>query len=307
MATIYILELEGGKYYVGKSDFAEGRIQAHWNGKGSSWTRLHRPIKVYGTYPTTDAFDEDTHTYRMMDMFGEDNVRGGSYCAVVLSHADRKNIRAKIASANDACLKCFEKGHFTSNCTATRDKYGDRIPGTAVAPSACIKCLCDGHTADKCIAKCDKNGVMIPLDQQYTSASVAVTAPVAASVGDPFISRKRSLEPTSVSAQLCTASRQKLGSQSIATISVPSPKPSAAAASTCYRCGRDNHWEVKCYASTDINGKRLPDKTPSIGSSIFTSTSAAKAAPCCARCGRENHSTGRCYAVTHVNGKNLSK
>jgi predicted GIY-YIG superfamily endonuclease len=45
---IYILKLEGGKYYVGKTNNVDQRLQQHFDGTfGSAWTRLHRPIALF--------------------------------------------------------------------------------------------------------------------------------------------------------------------------------------------------------------------------------------------------------------------
>ena len=40
MTNIYILKLQQGKYYVGKTDNLEKRKQQHINGTACSWTKL---------------------------------------------------------------------------------------------------------------------------------------------------------------------------------------------------------------------------------------------------------------------------
>ena len=56
--NIYILRLEGGKYYVGKSDNPTKRYQEHLNGSGSAWTKKYPPISVLeiSASPITDLF-----------------------------------------------------------------------------------------------------------------------------------------------------------------------------------------------------------------------------------------------------------
>jgi hypothetical protein len=112
MSTIYILALEHGKYYVGKSDQLESRILTHFSSGGSAWTRAHKPVRIYGSYPSSGHHDEDEYTLRMMGMFGIDNVRGGLYCRLVLDEAEILMAKKRIASAEDACLICFNTGHF---------------------------------------------------------------------------------------------------------------------------------------------------------------------------------------------------
>lgn len=46
MVTIYILELENQKYYVGKTENPEVRIDSHFQGEGSVWTKKYKPIRV---------------------------------------------------------------------------------------------------------------------------------------------------------------------------------------------------------------------------------------------------------------------
>ena len=60
--TIYVLKLEGGKYYVGKTGDLIARYQQHLSGEGSSFTRLHKPIKVIRTVTNASPFDEDKIT-----------------------------------------------------------------------------------------------------------------------------------------------------------------------------------------------------------------------------------------------------
>ena len=42
--NVYVLRLEGGRYYIGKSDNVMNRYQQHLGGSGSAWTRKYRPV-----------------------------------------------------------------------------------------------------------------------------------------------------------------------------------------------------------------------------------------------------------------------
>ena len=80
MATnIYILSLEGGNYYVGKSDNPAQRFIQHINGEGAAWTKKHRPLKLLNIYENQSPFDEDKHVKELMAKYGIDKVRGGTY------------------------------------------------------------------------------------------------------------------------------------------------------------------------------------------------------------------------------------
>lgn len=113
--TIYILECEQGKYYVGRSAYARQRILSHFNKRGSEWTKLYKPKRIISSF-VGDAFDEEKYTLKTMETYGVDNVRGGSYCAIVLSPADKAKARQTIQSLTDKCYKCGSSGHFAVDC-----------------------------------------------------------------------------------------------------------------------------------------------------------------------------------------------
>ena len=44
--SVYVLELEGGRIYVGWSRNVSNRLSEHWAGVGSQMTRMYPPIRV---------------------------------------------------------------------------------------------------------------------------------------------------------------------------------------------------------------------------------------------------------------------
>ena len=115
-SKIYLIECEGEKYYVGKTNMITRRVLEHFTGNGSKWTKLHKPIKVISILDSDDIFAEEKHTYLAMDKYGIENVRGGSYSTIKLSENDKKKISEVIHSMKDECYKCGEKGHFVNKC-----------------------------------------------------------------------------------------------------------------------------------------------------------------------------------------------
>lgn len=113
---IYTLQLESGKYYVGKSKNITNRILQHFSEQGSSWTKSYKPIKVLSQIPSTDAFDEEKYTLLAMDRYGIDNVRGGSYCKLILSKHEMEKAQQIIYSICDKCYRCGEQKHTASEC-----------------------------------------------------------------------------------------------------------------------------------------------------------------------------------------------
>jgi predicted GIY-YIG superfamily endonuclease len=53
---IYILELQDGNWYIGKTIDPEVRIATHQFGTGSAWTRMYPPVRVAELIP--DCIDD---------------------------------------------------------------------------------------------------------------------------------------------------------------------------------------------------------------------------------------------------------
>lgn len=115
---IYVLKLHDEKYYVGRTENVPLRTRAHFEGQGASWTKKYRPIDVCETFMSHDAFDEDKTTLEYMKKYGVENVRGGSFCRVMLTSSEKNIIQQLLRGSDDACFKCGERGHFARDCIA---------------------------------------------------------------------------------------------------------------------------------------------------------------------------------------------
>ena len=120
MICIYVLQLEKGKYYVGKTTDPYFRIKSHFNSNGSKWTQLYKPLKILELKRNCDDYDEDKVTRQYMDKYGINNVRGGSFVSVKLDNSVINTLQQMEKGTNDKCFKCGEKGHFAKEC-----KYED--------------------------------------------------------------------------------------------------------------------------------------------------------------------------------------
>jgi predicted GIY-YIG superfamily endonuclease len=78
-SLVYCLVLENGKYYVGTSAQLNQRLSSHWEGNGSRWTKIHKPIKIYSVC-LGNRNTERRVTLEIMAKFGWKNVRGGPWC-----------------------------------------------------------------------------------------------------------------------------------------------------------------------------------------------------------------------------------
>ena len=116
MVYIYVIKCENDKYYVGKTTKLVSRIGDHFKNSGSQWTKRHKPVTIMNIYRDCDDYDEDKYTIKLMDKYGIDNVRGGSFAKINLTKNEMLCINRMIMHANDLCFKCGQGGHFIRNC-----------------------------------------------------------------------------------------------------------------------------------------------------------------------------------------------
>jgi hypothetical protein len=124
LTYIYVLELAEQKYYVGKSSKPLSRTGEHLismihndaSCSGSGWTGLYEPIRILEVNKSYDEFDEDVYTLRYMKNHGIDNVRGGSFCELNLSHDNVMTLEKMLAGAGDKCYYCGSDDHYVASC-----------------------------------------------------------------------------------------------------------------------------------------------------------------------------------------------
>jgi hypothetical protein len=153
---VYILELNGGNFYVGKTNNIARRFNDHKNGRGCAWTRLHGGCKIIEIHNNENLFDEDKHTLDFMNMFGVDKVRGGSFSNIELTEEQKNIIGKSIRNANDLCQECGESGHFINECPSKEEtmRLGKRN-------NWCSRCFRTGHLVKECYAKTNIYGKFI--------------------------------------------------------------------------------------------------------------------------------------------------
>ncbi|MFT6909985.1 MAG: putative GIY-YIG superfamily endonuclease [Oleiphilaceae bacterium] len=104
--TIYTLELESGKYYVGQSKTPKKRINQHFSGNGSAWTKKFKPIKIIkeielNTNNWRAALEvEKQLTLKLMVIFGWQNIRGAGWSQLELKSKPRELIHEGIQQIN---------------------------------------------------------------------------------------------------------------------------------------------------------------------------------------------------------------
>lgn len=79
---IYILYLEYGKIYIGKTTNFKFRMKQHWGGKGSEVTKKFKPLYSQILDTCNGFFSNDIeqkYTKEYIKKYGYKFVRGGSY------------------------------------------------------------------------------------------------------------------------------------------------------------------------------------------------------------------------------------
>lgn len=164
MESLYILELAGGKYYVGKTTDIKRRVEQHLTGRGSEWTKLHKPIKVLETRKLKDEHDENNTTKDLMKKYGIDNVRGGSYSQVMLPSAYKSAVTAEVRGNTNTCFGCGKSGHFVKDCPEEEsddedDTEDDEEESDDESETiGCYRCGREGHWIKDCVAYTSASG-----------------------------------------------------------------------------------------------------------------------------------------------------
>ena len=151
MVYIYILQLDQGKYYVGKTNNPAFRLESHFTSNGSIWTKKYKPISVLEIIPNCDDYDEDKYTIKYMEKFGVNNVRGGSFCQIKLSDNNIITLNQMIKSVTDKCYICGKDNHFANNCKKFSIKK-EKTPSININEKCdCPTSYFSSHRRGKCL------------------------------------------------------------------------------------------------------------------------------------------------------------
>lgn len=116
MTTIYILECQDNKIYIGRTSNIDDRLSSHFSHKGSEWTKKYPPIRLIEEIDDSDNFEEDKQTKIYMANYGIENVRGGTYCMLELTENMKNILELEINTAKDNCLRCGRDTHYIKSC-----------------------------------------------------------------------------------------------------------------------------------------------------------------------------------------------
>jgi len=95
--------------------------------KASAWTNKYKYISTENIIENSNIFDEDRYTKEYMNIYGIENVRGGSYVTIKLDNNQKSLLQKEIWNASDLCMRCGRNSHFVKYCYATTDIYNQQI------------------------------------------------------------------------------------------------------------------------------------------------------------------------------------
>jgi hypothetical protein len=186
------------------------------------------------------------------------------------------------------CSRCGRDGHTKSDCYARTDIFGHEISpdsrnatgalstvavvntattsycAATVAEERCTRCGRDSHTQSRCFASTFVDGRALTAEPPATSRPELrlsnVTSQAATGVNPFHAAAAVAANPLSWAPPL-QPPQLPPPSQLAQPLFQSQPLPPAPS-ERCPRCGRDNHTQSRCFASTSVDGRALTAEPP---------------------------------------------
>jgi len=123
MVNIYVLKLEGEKYYVGKTNHTFQRFNQHATGSGAKWTKKFPVVDLHAFHPNMKDSDENKLTIQMMQNYGVKNVRGGSWTKVDMTDQEIQALENKVSLRKKTRNYRKKSGMFCTRCGRTSHNF----------------------------------------------------------------------------------------------------------------------------------------------------------------------------------------
>ena len=278
MVYIYVLELVDSKYYIGKTDNPQFRLESHFNSNGAAWTKKYKPINIIELIPNCDDYDEDKFTLKYMEKYGINNVRGGSFVSINLDNNTIEFLNKMSNGTNNKCFNCGEIGHFIKDCKKT-----------------VISCYF-----------CHKEFISLALFESHTNISC---------INNNIVSIHNNI--ASIYNNIASINKGHFSNECYAKTNINNDEYEEIEIFCCKYCdkefdtlkGATYHENLYCKFKNQVQPKIKNNNNNSnntvLKSATFHKNKQNLKNDKCYRCGREGHFSNDCYATKHINGKYL--
>jgi hypothetical protein len=259
---------------------------------------------------------ENYETIKCMEMYGVNNVRGGSYSKITLTSSERKSIEQQIRHNNGLCLRCGRKGHYANHCSQSKntdaslfiDESGDNKEEveennkTLIARVQNTRWTTVNLVLQTITTMVQSITTGIMGYRYYSLSPFGVNDPEqgkAVPVSCSHISRNDYSGDASQDKILHTT-RYNIADESeqkqMKKVDKVALRVIRTSESKCIRCGRTNHSSDQCYAVSHKNGYKLNNKSKAFPrrNNIAVPSKVRKYVAGCVHCGRNTHNTDEC-------------
>ena len=173
---IYLLSLQYGKYYVGKTEnpeFSFVHIDSEFFLKNCAWIRKYAPLCISEFFECgTSDVGLDSYVLKYMNQYGILHVRGGSFSGVVFENHQMLYLKKHVNRFGNGvfCVICGSHSHRDVDCSKSvcqtdgcvfegQSEYDmiENLKGN------CGRCGRYGHETSHCIAIIHQNGALLVL------------------------------------------------------------------------------------------------------------------------------------------------
>ena len=122
---VYVVVLDNGNRYVGKSENITSRIQQHKLGYGSAWCKQNGTHSLRQEAPITPPHNdlniwEQNETIAQMMQHGCNRVRGWEFTTCnQLSNVECEMYERLVFASANVCRNCGHTGHYANQCKQT--------------------------------------------------------------------------------------------------------------------------------------------------------------------------------------------
>ena len=152
MYQVYILKLENDKYFVG---YTKDISKIKESIKDFEWIQRHPLIKILKIIYNCDKYDVDKYTKKFMELYGIDNVRGGTYYHADLSQETLNSLKQELEILNKQIYIKSQEEDFIHK---DDDTYFDEVENEFEIINKCARCGSNDHHTYDCYVEHIGNG-----------------------------------------------------------------------------------------------------------------------------------------------------